>query len=167
VNRGAPVVLFAVACGTPTGPPAGTADVRLALRGSRDTMQFEVPVVAQRCAAGRGLLLHGAREGLGVLVWLRGGSEAVPDTGTYPLLPRGDSASPRGAIAAVRFLVGEVAHGLTLDDGTAIVTRATAPFTVQARGMGVETVIAQQRTALLLLERVPLLPDTVSCQAQP
>lgn len=130
-----------------------------------DTVRFEVPVVAQRCGDGRGLLLHGARQGRGVLVWLRGGFP--PATGTYPLLPRGDSVALRGVIVAVRFVLGDVAHGLTLDEGSANVTRTTPQLALQVRGVGLETTVAEQRTAEVALERVPLAPDTVPCRVQP
>jgi hypothetical protein len=139
--------------------------VRVVLSRSRDTVRFEVPVVAHRCGDGRGLLLHGAREGQGVLVWLRGGYP--PDTGAYPLLPRGDSVALRGVIAAVRFQLGDVPHGLMLDDGSASVTSATPQFALHVRGIGLETSVAEQRTAELTLERVPLAPDTVPCRVRP
>ena len=131
------------------------------------TVRFDVPIMARRCMAGRGMLMHGASDGQGVLVWLRGAAGQVLDTGTYPLLPRGDSASSRGAIASVRFLVGDVAHGLTLDDGSATVTVASPPFALRVRGVGLETALAEQRSAELTLEQVPLASDTVPCGVQP
>ena len=139
--------------------------MRLVIAKSGETVRFEVPVVAQRCGDGRGLLMHGAREGQGVLVWLRGGYP--PDTGAYPLLPRGDSVALRGVIAAVRFQLGDVPHGLSLDDGSARVTRATPHLSLHVRGLGLETAVAEQRTAELALERVPLAPDTVPCRVRP
>lgn len=139
--------------------------MRVVLARSRDTVRFEVPVVAQRCGDGRGVLLHGAREGQGVLVWLRGAYP--PDTGAYPLLPRGDSVALRGVIAAVRFQLGDVPHGLTLDNGSASVTQATPQLALHVRGLGLEMAVAEQRTADLALERVPLAPDTVPCRVRP
>jgi len=130
-----------------------------------DTVRFEVPVVAQRCGDGRGVLLHGAREGQGVLVWLRG--SYPPDTGAYPLLPRGDSVALRGVIAAVRFQLGDIPHGLMLDDGSASVSRATPRLALRVRGVGLETSVAERHTAELALERVPLAPDTVPCGVRP
>ena len=158
------MVLLAIACGAAT-EPTGTASVRLVSARSPDTVRFEVPVVARRCGDGRGVLLHGAREGQGVLVWLRGAYP--PDTGAYPLLPRGDSVAVRGVIAAVRFQLGDVAHGLTLEDGSASVTRASPRLALHVRGVGLETSVAEQRTAELALERVPLAPDTVPCGVRP
>jgi hypothetical protein len=138
--------------------------VRLVLK-SRDTVRFEVPVAARRCGDGRGILMHGARGGQGVLVWLR--SSYPPDTGVYPLLPRGDSVALRGVIAAVRFQLGDVPHGLALDEGSASVTRATPQLALQLRGVGLETSIAEQRTAEITFDRVPLAPDTVPCRVLP
>jgi hypothetical protein len=153
------------ACGTPTAPQ-GTASIRLVQAGSADTIRFEVPVVARSCAVGGGILMSGARRGQGVLLWLRA-DRAVSDTGAYPLLVRGDSGSARGAIAAVRFVVGPVSHGFTVDDGLALVTSAAPSFAVHVQGRGVEPGLGGQRSAELALAGVPLAPDTVSCQAQP
>lgn len=153
---------MALACGA-TRTPAGTGRVRLVIRGTRDTLRFEVPVVAQRCGPGRGLLVHGQREGRGVLVWLRG--SGVPVAGTYPLVSRGDTTTP-GAIAAVRFLIDELASGVTIDDGSVTVSRAAPPFALQVRGSGIGTAFSQLRQAEVDLERVPLRPDTVPCRVQ-
>jgi hypothetical protein len=155
---------LALSCGRPA--PEGTGRVRLAQTGAPDTIRFEVPVRAQRCADGRGLLVTGARQGQGVLVWLRT-ERAAPDTGTYPLLARADSGAVRGVIAAVRFVTGPVTHGLTVDDGTATVTQSAPSLTMQVRGHGVEAGLGAQLSAELALDRVPLAADTVSCQVQP
>jgi hypothetical protein len=160
VKRAALMVLCAVACGAPTS--GGIGRVRVALSGTSDTVRFEVPVVATRCADGAGLLVHGERRGQGLLVWLRGG--APPDPGTYPLLTRGDTVATRGAIASVRFMVGDVAHGVTLDDGDATVAGATPQLEIQVRGRGVEMGLAGQRSAELALEHVTVEPDTVPCR---
>lgn len=160
MRRIALVALAAAACGTPTDP-TGTGRVRIALSGTPDTLRFEVAVVAAKCGNGAGVLVHGERRGQGLLVWLRGGEQ--PDTGTYPLLSRGDSTAPRGAIASVRYMVGDVAHGFALDDGVAIVARAIPPLRLQVRGHGVETAVAGQRSGELVLEDVTLAPDTVPC----
>ena len=161
MSRAALIALCAVACGAPSAP-GGVGRVRIVLSGTPDTVRFEVPVAAMRCADGTGLLIHGERSGQGLLVWLRGG--ASPDTGTYPLLTRGDTTATRGALASVRFMVRDVAHGFTLDDGTATLARATPPLELQLRGLGVEAASAGQRRAELSLEQVTLQPDTVSCR---
>lgn len=157
--------LLAVACGDPAAP-GGIGRVQVALVGTNDTIRFEVPVTATRCAGSAGLLLHGEQRGQGVLVWLRGGGGQL-DTATYPLLTRGDAITPRGVIAAVRYMVGEVAHGVTLDDGAATVTRAAPPIDLSIRGRGVEAAMAAQRNAEVELKGVTLGPDTASCRAQP
>jgi hypothetical protein len=126
-------------------------------------MRFQVPVVAQRCGPGHGILLHGEERGQGVMIWLRGTD--APDTGTYPLLSRGDTTATRGVIAAVRFLVGQTAGGMTIDDGSATLRRAQAPYELQLQGLGVESAFAQQRRAEVFLEGVPMAPDSVPCQA--
>lgn len=159
MKRVAWIALSAVACRNAIAP-GGVGRVQIALTGTRDTVRFEVPVIAAACGGGAGLLLHGERRGQGVLVWLRGAERP----GTYPLLARGDTAAPRGAIASIRYLVSEVAHGVTLDDGSATVTRATPPLELQIRGHAAETISAMQRSAEVVLERVTLAPDTVSCR---
>jgi hypothetical protein len=168
MRRGAGAVLVgvaALACAN-TAAPQGTARVRLARAGAADTVRFEVRVVAQPCAEGNGILVTGARQGQGVLVWLRR-EGAAADTGTYPLLPRADSASVRGVIVAIRFVVGAMTHGLTVDDGIATVTRVTPTLALQVRGRGVDTGLEGQRSAELTLDRVPLAPGAASCRVQP
>lgn len=144
---------------------SGTGRVQLAVPGASDTVRFEVPVVARRCGPGHGLLFQGEQNGAGLLIWLR--DTSTPGAGTYPLLSRGDSVTPRGAIATARFLVAQRTGGITIDDGTVTLSRATAPFALQVTGLGVETAFAQQRRATLALENVPLLPDSVPCQVEP
>lgn len=145
--------------------PQGTGRVRLVQTGGMDTVRFELPVRAQRCADGRGILVTGAHQGQGVLVWLRA-DHAAPDSGTYPLLARADSGAVRGVIAAVRFVIGPVTHGLTVDDGTATVTQSAPSLTLQVRGHGLETGLGGPHSAELTLDRVPVGADTASCQVQ-
>lgn len=154
-----------VACGNPA-EPHGTGRVLLAIQGSADTVLFEIPVIAQRCAGGGGVLVTGAREGQGVLLLLRSADLTV-DTGSYVLLTRADSAAPRGAIAAIRFSVGPTSHGLTVDDGTARVSQTTPTLAAAVRGRGVETGTSAQRTADLTVVDVPLAPDSAFCRVQP
>lgn len=153
------------ACGNPA-EPHGTGRVHLAIQGTTDTVRFEVPVMAWRCAGGGGVLVTGAREGQGVLLLLRSG-EPVIDTGSYVLLTRADSAALRGAIVAIRFSVGPTSHGLTVDDGTARVSRTTPTLAAAVSGRGVETGTAVQRTADLTVDDVPLAPDSAFCRVQP
>lgn len=153
------------ACGNPA-EPHGTGRVHLAVQGTSDTVRFEVAVIARRCAGGGGVLVTGAREGQGVLLLLRS-AESVVDTGSYVLLTRADSAALRGAIVAIRFSVGPMSHGLTVDDGTARVSRTTPTLAAVVSGRGVETGTAVQRTADIAVDDVPLAPDSAFCRVQP
>lgn len=153
------------ACGNPA-EPHGTGRVHLAVQGTSDSVRFEVPVMAWRCAGGGGVLVTGAGEGQGVLLLLRS-TEPVVDTGSYVLLTRADSAALRGAIVAIRFSVGPTSHGLTVDVGTARVSRTTPTLAVGVSGHGVETGTAVQRTAELTVDDVPLAPDSAFCRVQP
>lgn len=155
---------MSLACGA-ARTPDGTGRVWLAIRGTPDTLRFEVPVVAQRCGPGRGLLIHGQREGQGVLVWLHG--SGAPEAGTYPLVSRSDTMTTPGAIAAVRFLIDELASGITIDEGSVAVSRAVPPFALRVRGSGVGSAFSQQRQAEVDLAGVPLRPDTVPCRVEP
>jgi hypothetical protein len=140
--------------------------VHLAVQGTTDTVRFEVSVIARRCAGGGGVLVTGSREGQGVLLLLRSAEPAI-DTGSYVLLTRADSAALRGAIVAIRFSVGPTSHGLTVDDGTARVSRTTPTLAAGVSGRGVETGTAVQRTAELTVDDVPLAPDSAFCRVQP
>lgn len=155
--------VLALACGA-TSTPRGTARVVLTLTGTTEAVRFDVPVVAQRCGPGRGLIFHGEAGGTGVLVWLR--DSAPPSTGTYPLVSRGDTTSPRGAIAAARFIVAQRTGGITIDDGEVTLSHATAPFALEVKGVGVETAFAQQRQVEMTFDGVPLLPDSVPCRVE-
>jgi hypothetical protein len=144
---------------------SGTARVALTVTGTTQTVHFEVPVVAERCGPGHGMMIHGEAGSTGVLVWLR--DSAALRTGTYPLLSRGDTAAPRGAIASARFVVSQRTGGITIDDGQLTLSRDTPPFDLEVKGVGVETAFAQQRQAELTLTGVPLLPDSVPCRVEP
>lgn len=146
--------------------PHGTGRVRLTLQGTTDTIRFDVPVLGQRCVGGSGVLVTGARQGQGVLLMLRSPHPAI-DTGSYALLPRADSTAERGAIVAIRFSVGPVSHGVTVDDGVATVARATPTLAVEVHGRGVEAGSGAQRTAVLTVDDVPLGSDSAFCRVQP
>lgn len=165
-GRAAALFISVVAACRNPEEPHGTGRVRLTLQGTADTIRFEVPVIGQRCAGGGGVLVTGARQGQGVLLMLRSPAPAI-DTGSYALLTRADSSGGRGAIVAIRFAVGPVTHGLTVEDGTATVTEVPPALTVEVRGRGVEAGTGAQRTALLTVDRVPLAPDSAFCRVQP
>jgi hypothetical protein len=160
------VVLTAVltACGNPA-EPHGTGRVHLMVQGTKDTIRFEVPVIARRCAGGGGVLVTGAREGHGVLVLLRSTAQAI-DTGSYVLLTRADSAALRGAIVAIRFSIGPTSHGLTVDDGTARISQTAPTLAAGVRGRGVEAGTGAQRTVDLTVDDVPLASDSAYCRVQ-
>ena len=131
----------------------------------KDTVRFEAPATANRCGrATLGLLLHGSDAGNGVMIWLRPGDSLV--RGELSLLPRADSVATRGATVTVRFLLGEVTHGATLDSGAVVVTRAEGPVTLRARGSGVDVGAGGSAGRVGLdasFESVPVGPDTVTC----
>lgn len=133
------------------------------VRPPKDTVTFTAPARANHCSAG-GVLLRGATGGNGVVVWLR-----TPDSvrgGPWPLLQRADTVSPRGGTVGVRFMIGDVAYGSTLDSGTVVVARAGGAPSVEVSGTALQG--AAGRVALVAtFDSVPLGPDTVSCKAQP
>lgn len=143
----------------------GVGRVRVTLSSVDDTVGFQVSVRARRCGNGRGIVLDGAVHGNGLLVWLRDGSRP-PGNGNYPLLSRGDSTAPLGAIATVRYVVGTVAHGVAIDSGTAVLTQGTPPFTVRVNGSGQDLAESGRRLVFLSAESVPLERDTVTCVVQ-
>lgn len=142
----------------------GVGHVHISITGGGDTVGFQVPVRARRCAADRGVVLDGGLHGNGILVWLRDGT--APPGGNYPLLSRGDSSAPRGAIATVRYVAGTVAHGLIVDSGTATLTTERPPFSVRVKGSGFEAPMSGRRAVQLTADRVALERDTVNCKVQ-
>jgi hypothetical protein len=156
------------ACGNSPQPAARLrAQV---IRPPRDTVRFDTPASAGRCdragsGAGRGVLIRGTQGGNGVLIWLRPGDSLAP--GDFPLLERADSVAARGAVVAVRFMLGEVAHGLWVDSGAVSVSRRADRLTVTARGTGPELGTSGRVTLAASFESVALGSDTVSCQVRP
>jgi hypothetical protein len=145
------------------------------VRQPHDTTRFDAPLRAYRCGGGGGarggLLVMGVNGGNGIAVWLRS-----PDTlasGAWTLLQRGDTVSARGALVAARFMLGDIAHGTTLDSGTVRVTRidgrsgSGGAVAVLAHGMGIEAVLAQRLTLEATLDAVPIGADTVPCRTGP
>ena len=154
-------------CGGPPAPQTGSgvAHVRISITGGGDTVGFRIPVRARRCADDRGVVLDGAQHGNGLLVWLRDGV-GPPDGGSYPLLSRGDSAAPRGAIASVRYILGTISHGVIVDSGSATLTRETPPYAVHVTGNGAEVAIPGRHSVEITADPVPLERDTVNCVVQ-
>ena len=132
----------------------------------RDTVRFEAPARARRCSGGRGgVLLQGANGVNGAAVWLRtpGALDSIA-SGPWPLLQRGDTVTPRGAIVAVRYTRGDFAHGAPLDSGGVRVTRAGRRITVVARGSGFDPSGSGRLLAEATFDAVPLGADTISCR---
>jgi len=160
------LVVLGVACGG--GAQAGGAEP-LRLRATvgqpyADTVRFAVPAVARRCADGRAVLLEGAGDrGNGVLVLLRAGDSLGPSpSGSFSLLPFGDSTTPRGARVAVRYMTRDVAHGFTLDSGVVEVTVSGAGLSGSVRGTGLEGGTRARLDAEYA--NVPFAPAAVSCR---
>jgi len=150
--------------------PEQTGRVRaLVARPPKDTIRFDAPARARHCSdstrSSGGLLLQGAREGNGVVVWLRARDSLVG--GQWPLLQRGDTVSPRGATVGVRYVLSEVAHGLTLDSGAVELRQTGGVITVVVRGTGLEVSAAGRVTLDASFDAVPLEADTVSCRWRP
>ena len=139
----------------------------LVTRAPKDTVRFDAPARASRCggAPTSGVLLQGAEGGNGVVAWLRGLDSSL--TGSWPLLQRGDTVSPRGATVAVRFMVGDIAHGAPLDSGAVQVRERAGVLNVVARGAGLETAGAARVSLEATFEAVPLGADTVPCRRWP
>ena len=129
-------------------------------------MSFSVPAEAHRCSGGPSLLLQASDErGSGVLVVLRRRDSLA--TGAFPLIALGDSITPRGANVAVRYMIGDVAHGLSLDSGAVDLTTSGGALAARVRGSGLESgarVGVDATYAGLLL---PALGDTVPCRYMP
>ena len=139
----------------------------LVTRPPKDTVRFTAPAIASQCVGGigHGLLLRGSTGGNGAILWLR-----TPDTlaaGTWPLLQRGDTVSPRGATVGVRFMEGDVAHGVALDSGEVTVTMLRPSVTLVVRGAGLAVSAAGRVAAEVAFDAVPVGADTVSCRSRP
>jgi hypothetical protein len=134
-----------------------------------DSARFETPAWLRRCGGGRGFLLEGIARGNGVLVWLRPGSGDTVPAGSYPVLARGDTFAPRGAVVAVRFMAGDLARGLGLDSGAVVVTRAVTGggVSAQLRGGGLETMGGRRAAVEASFTGTVLAADTVPCRVGP
>jgi hypothetical protein len=98
-----------------------------------------------------------------VVVWFR-----TPDSlaaGSWPLLQRGDTVSPRGATVGARFMVADVGHGVPLDSGAVTLGRAAGALSVTASGAGLEG--AGRVGVVASFDAVKVGPDTVPCATRP
>jgi hypothetical protein len=136
----------------------------LVTRPPKDTVRFDAPARVGSCRGKTGVLLSGSTGGNGVVVWLRSPDSLT--SGSWTLLQRGDTVSPRGATVGARFMVGDVAHGVTLDSGAVQVTRTAGTLGVEASGTGLESVggrVALQAT----FDGVRVGSDTAACDPRP
>ena len=167
--------LAVAGCGAAVGDGNGGVIARVQYT-PRDSVRFVTSASLRRCGGGRGFILEGEVRGNGVLVWLRPGDSLVQ--GRYPILLRGDTVTPRGAVVAVRFMTAELAHGVVLDSGSVTVTvsgdsgAGRRPVAADVVGGGLETVGARRvRVEAAFATPAPPPPrsgaDTVRCEARP
>ena len=162
--------LLACACGdggAPT-PPAGRLHatvVRLEDDSTRDTVTFEAEATARRCAEGRGVLVDGVVGGNGVLLWLKPGDSAL--AGEYAYAGRGDTTTPRSAVATVRFTSSDLARGVLLDSGSLAVREGEGVLAATLRGSGPAIPGAVRVDVEADFDGVPGPRDTVPCVPEP
>ncbi len=161
------LVALGVSCGgggtAADEPPRLRATV---VRPHSDTITFAVPAAAHHCGGGRSLLLQAADErGNGVLALLRYGDSLA--TGPFPLIALGDSITAHGANVAVRYMQGDVAHGLALDSGAVDLTAAGDAFAARVRGSGLEGGVRVGVDAAYAVVPRPAAGDTLPCGFMP
>jgi len=158
--------LVVSACGAAPGDGDGRLTARL-LYATRDSVRFETPASLRRCGGARGFVLEGELRGNGVLVWLRSGDSLPP--GRYPVLSRGDTLTPRGAVVAVRFMTGEMARGLVLDSGWVTVTVGGGKepsVSAAVRGAGLEPTAGRRVAVEAEFAKTGLAADSTRCEAR-
>ncbi len=151
------LLLGCVAC-------AGTGGGRFAARLERPhspEQRFAVAARAKQCRGGYGVLLEAAGEGgNGALLWLRGDSLAP---GEYPLRTASDSSAGRAATASLRYMTGDIAHGLSLDSGAVRLTAARPRLAGDIVAQGIELGNAQRVTVTAHFADVAVGADTTTC----
>jgi hypothetical protein len=111
--------LLLLGCAACAGAHGGRLAARLQ-RPHNPERRFDVTARAKLCRGAHGVLLEAASEdGDGLLLWLRGDSVVA---GTYPLLTASDASAGQAATASLRYMTGDIAHGLTLDSGAVSLT---------------------------------------------
>lgn len=160
----AALLLCCAACG---GVGSGAAG-RLAARVNRPRVpeqRFEVPARAKLCRDGHGVLLEAAgSDGNGVLVRLRGDTL---DAGEYPLRTASDTTAGRAATASLRYMGGDIAHGLALDSGVVRLTAAAPRFAGEIAAWGIEVAGLQHVSLNARFSNVPVVSDTTTCFGPP
>ena len=157
----AAVVLVLCACAPRTPPAPRALEARLALR-TRDTVLIHAAATAQRCERGKGMLLVGTDGGAGVLLWAR--APGPLPTGDYPVLPRGDSTTPRGATVSVRYMNAEASLGVMLDSGTVAFTLTGDRVSAHIRGSGLEPAGGVRAGLDAVFSPLLVAPDSASCR---
>jgi hypothetical protein len=88
-------------------------------------------------------------------------------TGSFPLIALGDSITQRGANVAVRYMQGDVAHGLSLDSGAVELTATGDALAGQVQGSGLEGGVRAKIDAVFAGVSLPPPGDTVPCRYRP
>jgi len=131
----------------------------------QDTVRFTAPASARPCGQPGALVARGSAGGNGVLLWLRYRDSLA--SGDYPVLVRGDTATPPSAVVGVRFMTGALTHGTALDSGVVTVSRAGERLTARARGSGQEVGGARRARVEADFEALVIGRDTVPCRPVP
>lgn len=159
-----PLVLLAVmafgAC--QGGAPDSAAHARV-FRGPKDSTAFAAADVAHLCR-GSGVLFDAVEGPNGVLAWVKSPSPLT--LGTYPLLGRGDSVTPRGAVVAVRFILHDVAHGFSVDSGSLTLTAAGPRYGARIQGSGTDLGLASKSSVDITIDAITPRSDTLVCGAK-
>lgn len=125
---------------------------------------FTASDVAHPCRGG-GILFDAVDGANGVLAWVR--APAPLTAGSFPLLGRGDSATAKGAVVAVRFILHDVAHGFPVDSGVLTLTEVGRAYRGRIQGSGTDLGNATRGTVDITIDSVTPRPDTLVCGAQP
>lgn len=133
-------------------------------RGPKDSTVFNAPAVVHACRGG-GALIDAVELGNGVLVWIK--STGAPAPGPHPLLARGDSTTPNGAVVALRFVQHDAPHGFDLDSGSLTLSSAGAWYRGRVQGAGTDLTLATRTSVAITIDSLQTRPDTVACGAKP
>lgn len=125
---------------------------------------FTASGVLHACRRG-GVLFDAVNGANGVLAWVRGPGPLA--AGSFPLLGRGDSVTPRGAVVAVRFISHDVAHGFPVDSGTLTLSSTGRWYRGRIQGSGTDLGNAMRGTVDVTIDSISPRPDTLACGAQP
>ena len=154
--------LLLVAAGCRAGPRDQPGHLYATIvQPPHDTVRFSAVGFAHRCGRG-GWLWEGHTGGNGVLIWTR----APASVGELRLLTRGDSVTPRGAMVATRFMVGDGARGVTLDSGAVTLDSTARGLSARAAGTGLDAAAGHRVRVEAWFDSIPAAADTVTCRVQ-